>query len=75
MKSLPQRKATNEELRRASSLSKLQPGKDTAALTDEAKVEALNRDYEQLREDLIKEGFFKPNLFHVVCYLFDCVVA
>eukprot|EP00241_Pyramimonas_parkeae_P002478 CAMPEP_0114253562 /NCGR_PEP_ID=MMETSP0058-20121206/16462_1 /TAXON_ID=36894 /ORGANISM="Pyramimonas parkeae, CCMP726" /LENGTH=441 /DNA_ID=CAMNT_0001367623 /DNA_START=80 /DNA_END=1405 /DNA_ORIENTATION=- len=71
LKSLPQRKATNEELRRASSLSKLQPGKDTAALTDEAKVEALNRDYEQLREDLIKEGFFKPNLFHVAYRLVE----
>lgn len=62
LKSLPNRKASEQEMFQAASMSKLENSK---ALTDERKVEALNRDFETLREELVNEGFFKPSMTHV----------
>eukprot|EP00959_Pyramimonas_sp_CCMP1952_P041067 858509-Pyramimonas_sp.AAC.1 len=69
LKSLPSREATAQEIKSASELSKLNPpsnGTPAAPLTDLAKVDALNKDFEAFRDQLIAEGFFKPNIPHVV---------
>uniref|UniRef100_A0A7S0QVE4 Cytochrome b5 heme-binding domain-containing protein n=1 Tax=Pyramimonas obovata TaxID=1411642 RepID=A0A7S0QVE4_9CHLO len=69
LKALPSREASAEEIKLANEFSKLNPPsaeKAAAPLTDLAKVEALNKDFEAFREQLIQEGFFKPNIPHVV---------
>lgn len=63
LKSLPSRTATEEELFQASSMSKLENSK---ALTNESKVEALDRDFEAFRKELVSEGMFEPSLTHVI---------
>mmetsp|Transcript_27121 Transcript_27121/g.45380 ORF Transcript_27121/g.45380 Transcript_27121/m.45380 type:complete len:453 (+) Transcript_27121:133-1491(+) len=74
LKSLPSRSATSEEVKQANELSKLLPG-DSASptwqtgaspLTDLVKVEALNKDFDAFRAELVAEGFFKPSITHVV---------
>mmetsp|Transcript_23965 Transcript_23965/g.32971 ORF Transcript_23965/g.32971 Transcript_23965/m.32971 type:complete len:445 (-) Transcript_23965:304-1638(-) len=71
LKGLPSREATKAELEHAVSLSQLtsteteKSKSNSGPLSSLNKVEALDKDFKQLRADLTAEGFFKPNLLHV----------
>lgn len=74
LKSLPSRTATEDELTQARLLSTLKPTEAVPkALSDEAKVAALDKDLREFRETLVQEGFFKPSLTHVAYRITEVV--
>mmetsp|Transcript_21082 Transcript_21082/g.25310 ORF Transcript_21082/g.25310 Transcript_21082/m.25310 type:complete len:454 (+) Transcript_21082:161-1522(+) len=76
LKSLPSRPATASELHHALSLPTVS-GKDAdkkSASGSTAAAASLAKDYNEFRDSLEKEGFFEPNLPHVVWRLTEVVL-